>query len=107
MDTGKKSERFWMSQQVRTSEELGARIRASREGRSLQDHIAYLLECGLNYIELEHRYGKHRLMAHLESHPVMPVSGRDFRRENGANTEATQGGTPRHGMPPMRARRSA
>jgi hypothetical protein len=93
---GKLSERFWISKQVRVDEELGARVRATRAGRSLQGHIAYLLDCGLNYIELENRYGKNHLLAHLASQPVMPVSGRDFRHEYPANTEATQDVTRRH-----------
>ena len=107
--TNKKTERFWIPQQVRTSEELGARIRASRaeDGRSLQDHIAYLLHCGLNYRELEQRHGRQGLLAHFPSQPVMPVSGRDFRHEYPANTEASRDVTRRHGIPPQRTRRTA
>lgn len=105
MDSGKKTERFWLSQQIRVSEALGVRIRssASEDGRPLQHHIGKLLEWGLDYRELIQHYGKQGLFANGASHPVMP----DFRHENGANTQATQPVTPRHAKPPQRVRKSA
>jgi hypothetical protein len=97
---GKRTERFWLPQQLRVNESLGVRIRssASEDGRSLQHHMGKLLEWGLDHRELILRHGKQGLFAHAPSHPVMP----DFRREDHANTERTQDVTPRHAKPPVR-----